>query len=159
MPNPIEALVIREARLLDTRDYPAWVALFTADCHYWVPVSPDMTSPLEGPSHFNDDRQLLLARTHRLANPRTFAAEPPPRTVHVVSGVEVMSESADQAEVISSQIMLEWRQRDGFEADQRLFGGQVRHSLRRVDGEWRIAVKRIDLINAEGSMNAILAPF
>jgi 3-phenylpropionate/cinnamic acid dioxygenase small subunit len=159
MPHPFEALVMREARLLDARDYPAWVALYTPDCHYWVPVSPAMTSPLEGPSHFNDDRQLLLARTHRLANPRAFAAEPPPRTVHVVSGVEVVSESAEAAEVVSSQIMLEWRQRDGFEADQRLFGGQVRHSLRKLDGEWRIAVKRIDLINAEGSMNAILAPF
>ncbi len=158
MLHPFEALVIREARLLDARDYPAWVALYTPDCHYWVPVSPAMTSPLEGPSHCNDDRQLMLARTHRLANPRAFAAEPPPRTVHVVSGVEVVSESADTAEVLSAQIMLEWRQRDGFEADQRLFGGQVRHSLRRVDGDWRIAVKRIDLINAEGSMNAILAP-
>jgi benzoate/toluate 1,2-dioxygenase beta subunit len=159
MPDSVEALVIREARLLDVRDYVAWVALFTEDGHYWVPASPAMTSPFEGPSHFSDDRQLLLARTHRLANPRAFAAEPPPRTVHVVSGVEIVAERADTAEVVSSQIMLEWRQRDGFEADQRLFGGQVRHSLRRVDGAWRIAVKRIDLINAEGSMNAILAPF
>lgn len=155
----IEALIHREARLLDGRDYPAWIALFTEDCHYWVPVSGDMATPTDGPSHFNDDRQLMLARTHRLANPRAFGAEPPPRTAHVISGVALLTQSADEAVAVSSQIMLEWRHRGNFEADQRLFGGQVTHHLRLVTGEWRIAMKRIDLINAEGSMNAILAPF
>lgn len=158
MSGPIDALIHHEARLLDGRDYPAWIALFTHDCHYWVPASPQMLTAADGPSHFNDDRQLMLARTHRLLNPRAFGAEPPPRTAHVISGVAVVAETADSAEVVSSQIMLEWRQRGGFEADQRLFGGQVTHRLRRIDGQWRIAVKRIDLVNAEGSMNAILAP-
>ena len=157
MRDPLESLVLAEARLLDARDFDAWVALYTDDCHYWVPVSPLMAGPLEGPSHFNDDRQLMLARTHRLANPRSFAAEPPPRTVHVVSGVEILARTEDSAELVSSQIMLEWRQRDGFEADQRLFGGQVRHRLRKVGADWRIAAKRIDLVNAEGSMNALLS--
>ncbi len=157
--HPLERLVHREARLLDARDYPAWIDLFTPDCHYWVPVSPDMTTALDGPSHFNDDRQLMQARTHRLLNPRAFGAEPPPRTAHIVSGVEIVSENPEDAVALSTQIMLEWRRRTGFEDDQRLFGGQVQHRFRRVSDEWRIAVKRIDLLNAESSMNAILAPF
>jgi benzoate/toluate 1,2-dioxygenase beta subunit len=159
MRDPLERLVLAEARLLDARDFAAWVALFTDDCHYWVPASPRMADPYAGPSHFNDDRQLMLARTHRLAHPRSFAAEPAPRTVHVVSGVEILAQTEGDAEVASSQIMLEWRQRDGFEADQRLFGGEVRHRLRKVGPDWRIAAKRIDLVNAEGSMAALLSLF
>lgn len=152
------ALIAEEARLLDDRDYPAWLALFTEDCRYWVPVSPLQQRPGDGVAHFHDDKQLLMARTHRLLNPRAFGAEPAPRTCHVVSGVRI--ERADAGEVIASsaQIMLEYRNRDGFEADQRSFGGRVTHRLRRTPEGLRIAEKRIDLINAEGPFAAMAAP-
>ena len=39
-----------------------------------------------------------------------------------------------------------------------MFGGRVTHRIRQVEGAWRIAHKRIDLINAEGAFNAMLAP-
>ena len=48
--------------------------------------------------------------------------------------------------------MLEYRNRDRFEDDQRIFGGRVRHRLRRLPEGWRIVEKRIDLINAEGAV-------
>lgn len=151
------ALVHHEARLLDERRYEDWVALFAKDARYWVPVSPAMRSPREGPSHFHDDIQVMGVRTHRLANPRAFGAEPPPRTAHIVSGISV-DEQGDLIVVGSSQIMLEYRNRDGFEADQRIFGGRVTHHLRRDDGALRIVLKRIDLVNAEGPFSAMAAP-
>jgi 3-phenylpropionate/cinnamic acid dioxygenase small subunit len=146
-----------EARLLDERRYDEWVALFADDARYWVPVSPDMQSPREGPSHFHDDIQVLQVRTHRLANPRAFGAEPPPRTAHIISGITI----DDDGELIvagSSQIMLEYRNRDGFEADQRLFGGRVTHHLRAEGDNFKIVMKRVDLVNAEGPFNAMAAP-
>jgi benzoate/toluate 1,2-dioxygenase beta subunit len=155
--HPVEALIHREARLLDARAYPDWIALFTQDARYWVPVSPAMETPQDGPSHILDDPQLLRARTHRLLNPRAFGAEPGPRTAHLISGIEI-SENGDSATATSTQLMLEWRPRGRFEADQRLFGGLVTHQCRREAGDWRIASKRVDLINAEGSFAAILAP-
>lgn len=151
------ALVHHEARLLDERRYDEWVALFAPDARYWVPVSPAMTSPREGPSHFHDDIQVLSARVHRLANPRAFGAEPAPRTAHIVSGVTLDAEG-DQIVVGSSQLMLEYRNRDGFEADLRLFGGRVTHRLRDTGAALLIVEKRIDLVNAEGPFNAMLAP-
>jgi benzoate/toluate 1,2-dioxygenase beta subunit len=149
--------VEREARLLDQRRYEEWIAMFLPDARYWVPVSIDQPSPEAGPSHFHDDIQVMMVRTHRLANPRAFAAEPPPRTVHIVSGVTAR-EVGEGIEVTSSQIMLEYRDRGNFDEDQRMFGGQVTHLLRRTGGELRIAHKRIDLINADGAFNAMLAP-
>ncbi len=153
----VAALIAEEARLLDDRDYPAWLGLFTDDCRYWVPVSPAQRRPADGVAHFHDDKQLLMARTHRLLNPRSFGAEPAPRTCHVVSGVRI---DADDGEIVASsaQIMLEYRNRDGFEADQRAFGGRVTHRLRRTAEGLRIAEKRVDLINAEAPFAAMAAP-
>lgn len=159
----VEALIHHEAGLLDDRRYDAWIALFTDDCRYWVPVSPDMVSPRDGPAHFHDDRQVMMVRTHRLMNPRAFGAEPSPRTVHIVSGIRIeedwrVTEGGDHMTVVSSQIMLEYRDRDRFEEDQRVFGGRVRHTLRRTPGGLRIAEKRVDLINAGAALNALAAP-
>ena len=154
----VRAFVEDEARLLDDRDFAAWLALFDEDCRYWVPVSPEMRSPTEGVSHFHDDKQVLMARTHRLANPRAFGAEPSPRTAHVVSGVRIDRDGGDTLTVSSSQLMLEYRNRDGFENDLRMFGGRVTHSLRERGGRFFVAEKRVDLINAEAPFNAMLAP-
>lgn len=155
----IALFVEREARLLDDQDFAAWLALFDADCRYWVPVSRAQQQPGDGVAHFNDDKQLMAARTHRLMNPRAFGAEPSPRTAHVVSGVRIDEVTADGVLVSSSQLVLEYRRRDRFEADSRVFGGRVTHRLRRDGDGWRIAEKRVDLVNAEGSMNALAAPF
>jgi len=157
MSDEIRLFVEREARLLDQMRYEEWVGLFLPDARYWVPVSLDQPSPEAGPSHFHDDIQVLMVRTHRLANPRAFGAEPSPRTVHVVSGV-TWEEDGDAIVATSSQIMLEYRNRGNFDDDTRLFGGQVTHRLVRREGALRIAHKRIDLINAEGPFNAMLAP-
>lgn len=155
--DDVAALIHLEARLLDERRYAEWVALYAEDARYWVPVSPDMQSPREGPSHFHDDVQVMRVRTHRLVNPRAFGAEPPARTAHIVSGITV---DQDGPTIVagSSQIMIEYRNRDGFEADQRLFGGRVTHHLRRDGETLRIVLKRVDLVNAEGPFNAMAAP-
>jgi benzoate/toluate 1,2-dioxygenase beta subunit len=158
MIEEVTALIQREAALLDDCRYEEWIALFTEDCLYWVPVSPEMESPRDGPSHFRDDRQVMMVRTHRLANPRAFGAEPSPRTVHIVSGIYIEAETAGEITVSSSQIMLEYRNRGRFEEDQRAFGGRVRHRLRRTADGLKIAEKRVDLINAEGAFNTMAAP-
>ena len=154
----VEDLIHLEASLLDDCEYDAWVAMFTQDCLYWVPVAREMDSPRDGPSHFRDDRQVMKVRTHRLLNPRAFGAEPSPRTVHVISGIRIREETADEIIVSSSQIMLEYRNRGQYEDDIRTFGGRVTHRLIRADGGLKIAEKRIDLINADSAFNAMVAP-
>jgi benzoate/toluate 1,2-dioxygenase beta subunit len=157
--DAVRTFVEEEVRLLDDRHFDAWLALYTPDCRYWVPVSREQTSPREGPSHFHDDLQLMMARTHRLENPRAFGAEPAPQTAHVVSGVRIEADDGTELTVSSSQIVIEYRQRGHYENDQRMFGGRVTHVLRRDGKGFRIASKRVDLINAGGSFNALAAPF
>lgn len=155
--SAVRAFVEDEARLLDDRDFDAWLALFDQDCRYWVPVAPTQMHPTDGVAHFNDDKQLLMARTHRLLNPRAFGAEPAPRTAHVVSGVRIDRDDGRELVASSSQLALEYRNRDGFENDLRVFGGRVTHRLRDGGGRFTIAEKRVDLVNAEASFAAMLA--
>ena len=68
----VAAFVADEARLLDDLDFAAWLALYAEDARYWVPVSTEQRTPTDGPMHFHDDRQLMMARTHRLMTPRAF---------------------------------------------------------------------------------------
>ncbi|MEO0411397.1 MAG: aromatic-ring-hydroxylating dioxygenase subunit beta [Pseudomonadota bacterium] len=155
----VRHFVEQEARLLDDRDFSSWLEMYTKDCVYWVPVSREQTSPRDGVAHFRDDYQIMLARTHRLLNPRSFSAEPPPVTCHVVSGVRIDEDAGDSLIVSSSQMVIEFRNRGRFEEDQRVFGGRVIHHLARNGSKFAITFKRIDLINADSSFNALAAPF
>lgn len=162
----LERRVIRfltlEARLLDDQRFSDWVGLYAQDCVYWAPVDPSMKTPADGPSHFHDDIQIMTARVHRLENPRVFAPEPYPRTARIVGDplIEAIDETTGELTVASTLMLIEYRARDRFEDDQRMFGGRVTHTLR-PDGDtgFRIARKRIDLINAAGPYNAIAVPF
>jgi 3-phenylpropionate/cinnamic acid dioxygenase small subunit len=154
-----EELILREVRLLDDRRFDDWLALYTPNCRYWAPVSPEQTSPREGVSHFHDDMQIMMARTHRLETPRAFGAEPAPRTCHIMSGVIIEAHTEESVIASASMMMAEYRNRGQFEADQRLFAGKATYTLVTYEGGMRIKMKRVDLINAEGPFNAMAAPF
>ncbi len=58
--------VVREARLLDAKQYESWNALFTDDAYYWVPLAPDQEDPLNHTSHMYEDKLLRELRIERL---------------------------------------------------------------------------------------------
>ncbi|MEQ8433763.1 MAG: aromatic-ring-hydroxylating dioxygenase subunit beta [Oceanicaulis sp.] len=151
-----------EARLLDDRRFSDWVSLYAEDAVYWAPVDPSMQTPADGPSHFHDDIQIMKARVHRLENPRVFAPEPNPRTARLVGNpiIEALDETSGEIVAASTLMVIEYRERDRFEDDQRMFGGRVTHTLRPHEQTgFRIVRKRIDLINAASAFNAIAIPF
>jgi hypothetical protein len=49
---------------------------------------------------------------------------------------------------------VEWRQEK-----QRVWGALVEHRLRRVNGSFKIAHKRVDLVNSEGELDGIAILF
>ncbi len=155
--DAIRALVLREARLLDEGRFKDWVALYTRDCAYWMPVDPAATDPATSVAHFHDDHQLMTARAHRLEVPRVNAPEPPPRTLHLLSDIEVEITGAE-AVARAAQIYVEWRMRGYGEDDQRMLAGRVTWTLAWAGEGWQIRRKRIDLINSEASLNAIAIP-
>lgn len=147
----VEAFLIREADLIDRREFEAWLALYTDDCRYWVPLEEGQADPQHTVSLIYDDRKLLETRVRRLGHPRAHAQAPPSRTLHTVANVAVDPEPADGRIVVrSNQIVAEYRQRR-----TRLFAGRCTHRLVPENATYRIAFKRIDLIDSEGENRGI----
>src|SRR5262249_51901988 len=65
-----ERFLMHEARLLDEARFDEWLALFTEDAWYWIPIEPEQKSPFDTVSLIYDDRRLLETRVRRLASPR-----------------------------------------------------------------------------------------
>jgi ethylbenzene dioxygenase subunit beta len=150
-----EAFLFEEARLLDTRRFRDWMALFTEDGTYWVPASAGQRSPLDQVSLFYDDRDLMKTRIDRLEHPRIHIQTPPSRTAHLVGNV--MIDEADDAKghyvVSSTVIMMEYR-----DDQQRIFAGRQTHTLRRNGDGFCIVQKRVNLINCDSAFEAMAVP-
>jgi benzoate/toluate 1,2-dioxygenase beta subunit len=151
--DELENFLLHEARLLDERRFREWMELFAEDGTYWVPSVPGQESPFNQASLFYDDRALMKTRIARLEHPKIHVQTPPSRTVHLL-GRPVL-DSADAAEYVvsSSVIMVEYRQ-----DQQRIFAGRQTHRLRREGESFRIAQKRVDLVNCDSLFEAIAVP-
>jgi benzoate/toluate 1,2-dioxygenase subunit beta len=150
----VEQFLYHEARLLDTGQLEAWLELFTDDATYWVPLEKDQKDPLETSSIIHDDRTLLELRVKQARHPRAHARLPLARTVHQVGNVVVVSESNSETQVQSTLQVVEFRNEK-----QHLYGALVEHRLRRQNGSFRIAHKRVDLVNSEGELDGIAILF
>jgi benzoate/toluate 1,2-dioxygenase beta subunit len=140
-----EEFLFHEARLLDEQRFEEWLALFTDDATYWVPLEQDQKDPHETSSLIYDDRTLLELRVKQFRHPRAHARAPLPRTVHQVSNV-----MAHDLVVSSNLTVVEFRN-----DKQRLWAGLVEHRLVRNGDGFRIARKRIDLVNSTGEIEGI----
>jgi benzoate/toluate 1,2-dioxygenase beta subunit len=148
-----EQFLLQEARLLDDARFDEWLALFTSDAWYWVPVEPDQNNPFDTVSLIYDDRRLLETRVRRLASPRIYSQEPRSRTSRIVANVTVEESDASGCTLRSKFLVLEYR-REG----QRTFGGTVFHHLVLLDGQFRIAWKRVNLVNCDAPIDGIVVP-
>lgn len=147
--------VHHEARLLDERRFEAWADLFADDGVYWAPLRPGQDDDVNEMSIFRDDRTLLAARVARLRHAEAHADTPAPRTVHTLSNLEVLAATADQVDVAGAFLMVDWR-----EQRQTLYAGRVNWTLRPVgDGDYRIRLKRVDLVNCDGFHQYLTVPF
>ena len=156
----IEAFLYHEARLLDEALYEDWLALFTDTAWYWVPIQPRQENPFDTVSIIYDDRRLMETRVRRLCNENIHAQAPPSRTSRIIGNV--VKENLDHARgdeacdvAISSRFqMVEYRQ-----DNQRLFAGAQHHGLVHDGTGFKIAWKRVDLVNCDAMMEGITVPF
>jgi benzoate/toluate 1,2-dioxygenase subunit beta len=150
--NP-EQFLYHEARLLDTQRYEEWLDLFTDDATYWLPLERDQKDPVETSSIIHDDRTLLELRVKQARHPRAHARLPLARTVHQVGNIMV-EDGKDEVKVHSTLQLVEFRNEK-----QRLYGALVEHRLRRMNSSFKIAHKRVDLVNSEGELDGIAILF
>jgi 3-phenylpropionate/cinnamic acid dioxygenase small subunit len=152
--SEIEQFLFREAWLLDHGRLDEWLALFTDDATYWIPLQASQTQPLTTSSIVYDDRRLLEVRVRQFQHPRAHARVPAPRTVHQIGNVQVLEAGDRDVRAGSTLILVEYRRER-----QRVWGAQVEHRLRRTADGLRIAAKRIDLVNSEAELDGIVCLF
>lgn len=140
-----EALLIREARLLDEGRFEEWLDLLTKDCLYWVPASPGGGIPSREVTIAFDDRRRLEDRVARLRTGYAYSQIPASRTRRMLTNFEVLQGDSDvDLRVRSNFAIHEFRK-----GVQRVLAGWYGHSLRKEDGRWRIVRKQINLIDPE----------
>jgi 3-phenylpropionate/cinnamic acid dioxygenase small subunit len=150
----VEQFLYHEARLLDTGQLEAWLELFTDDATYWLPLERDQKDAFETSSIIHDDRTLLELRVKQARHPRAHARLPLARTVHQVGNVIVTNGTDGEIRVDSTLQLIEFRNER-----QRVWGALVEHRLRRAGESFKIARKRVDLVNSEGELDGIAILF
>ncbi len=146
----VERFLYREALLLDSRDLHAWLDLFTADAHYAVyfretvqrrdPSSAGGAAPTTSELRLvEDDRSFLELRVKRLETRLAHAEQPPSFTRHLVTNVLV--DDVDGVECTAHSNFLVHQAR--LDVAPQTFVGQREDRLRRVDGQWRVARRKV----------------
>jgi 3-phenylpropionate/cinnamic acid dioxygenase small subunit len=155
----VEQFLYREARLLDERRFHEWLGLFTDDIHYSMsartnryPRSSKAIAILnadrydeEDPDElglFDEDIRTLTARVARLDTGMAWAEDPPSRTRHLVSNIEVTPD-ASASELIVRCNFIVYRSRG--ETEQDFYVGARVDRLRGADGTWKIAGRKMIL--------------
>lgn len=142
-------LVHREARYLDEQRWDDWLALYTEDCEYWMPAwKADGTltrNPQSELSHiYYASRAGLEDRIVRIRSGRSPASTPMPRTAHIIGSVLPVESPADRLRLGSTWVSHVYFPRSN---ESHAFFGRSEHELVLRGADWRIAKKKVLLLN------------
>ena len=151
----IEEFLYREADLLDERRYEDWLALLAEDVRYWMPMrrnvkvddrEREFTREGRDISWFDEGKETLIRRVRQIQTGIHWAEEPVSRISHLLSNIQLLEVNpsvGEPAEVAVRGRFLVYRNRVETETD--ILVGKREDLLRRVDGQWQIARRKIVL--------------
>jgi len=158
----VERFLYREARLLDERRFAEWLPLLADDIRYWMaarsnryPRRSKAISILDPARYVEDDtardgelalldedKATLTMRVERLDTGMAWAEDPPSRTRHLITNIEVEpGDAPTEARAFSNFIVYRTRA----ETEQDFYVGARRDRLRRTNGAWLLVERRIVL--------------
>jgi 3-phenylpropionate/cinnamic acid dioxygenase small subunit len=150
----IQDFLFREASLLEENRLEEWLALFTEDARYEMPVRVNV-QPVKGAKGagaqpktfalFDDDRGTLGLRVRRLGTDLAHAETPVSVTQRLISNVRVEPVGDDGSFTVFSSFIVYQERRGRHSA---MFLGKRRDLLRREGDLLKIAERRITLAQA-----------
>jgi 3-phenylpropionate/cinnamic acid dioxygenase small subunit len=143
----VESFLFREARLMDEHRFDEWLSLWSDPAQYWVPCNEDDIDPTRQVSIIYDDRLRLEQRVDRLKSGSVQALDPKPRMRRVISNIEVGAVEGGELTVQSNFILCIARGES-----QQLWAGRTVHTLLRISDGFRLARKKVLLINNDQEM-------
>jgi len=153
--NEIEEFLFQEAELLDERNFEEWLDLLTDDIRYWMPMrrnvkfgelDREFTRAGQDINWFDEGKETLERRVKQILTGVHWAEEPLSRICHFVTNVQLLNaapSASDPTEVSVKCRFLVYRNRVQTETDFLI--GKREDTLRKVDGAWTIAERKIIL--------------
>jgi 3-phenylpropionate/cinnamic acid dioxygenase small subunit len=138
----VEDLVFREAELADTHQFDQWLSLWADEALYWVPCNEDEIDPRTHVSIIYEDRDKIEGRLYRLKGKHAHSQLPRSRLMRVVSNIRIVEGDARTQAVVTANFVL-GEIRSGH---QQVWIGRVRYVLKRVEGQLKIAEKKVLLL-------------
>jgi benzoate/toluate 1,2-dioxygenase subunit beta len=146
--HKVENFLYREARLMDEHAYDEWLALWTDDALYWVPCNEDDFDPERHVSIVYENKARLEDRIARLKSGAAYAQDPKSRLSRVVSNLEI-EDANDTEAIVRSTFNVTALRRGRMD----IFAGRAIHKLRPEGDSFKIAYKKVLLINNDVVIN------
>lgn len=144
-------LLYTEAAHLDSQRWDEWLAMYLEDCEFWVPAWQSEHTYTSDPSRelsliYYSSRSGLEDRVWRVRSGKSPASVPLPRTQHMITNV-LPEQSSDTDSVL--RVSSEWvtRQYATKHRSTDVLYGRYEHEFVVHQGEWRIARKKVILLN------------
>ncbi len=138
----VTQFVYQEARLQDEHRYDDWEALWTDDGVYWVPANGEDVDPERKMSILYDNRSRIALRVKQLHTGKRHSQLPRSRLRRVVSNVEIAGAEGDDLVVQANALVFESNSRG-----DATWASRNEYRLRRVGSAWRMARKKVVLVN------------
>lgn len=141
-----------EARLIDEKRLEEWFGLFTDDARYWIPLTRGQQNALTENSLMYEDKLLLKLRIERLGKANAYSQAQPSFCQHILQAPSIEHRgSIDSAAVTRTAFLYVETQLD----HQGVYAGVAWHHVVRADGQLKIAMKKVELLNSEAALPSI----
>jgi len=144
----VEAFLYREARLLDDKDWDAWLSLYAPEAVFWMPSWDDDDTLVEDPQKeisliYYGQKQGLEDRVFRIKTERSSATSlPEPRTSHNLTNIEILEETDATCALRFNWFTLSYR----YKTTDTYFGSSF-YTLDTSGNDFRILNKKVVLKN------------
>jgi 3-phenylpropionate/cinnamic acid dioxygenase small subunit len=143
----VEALLYREARLLDRKQWRDWLELYAEDAVFWMPAWASEYETTSDPELelnlvYLKGRKNLEDRVFRIETGDSFASVPMARTAHVVGGVTVAAVEGVEIDVHASWIVHSYGLHGAMTR-----GGWYEYRLRQTQAGLKVARKKIVMVD------------
>lgn len=145
--HAIAQFLYREARLQDEHRLQEWEALWTDDALYWVPANGENPDPEREMSILYDNRSRIGLRIRQFLTGKRYSQQPASRLRRIIGNIEVLGDETGGTRVTANMLLAESHRRG-----QILWAARNEYLLRQVDGEWRLAFKKVALVNNDGPL-------
>ena len=151
----VEEFLFQEAEILDERRFEEWLDLLADDVRYWMPMrrnvkfgelDREFTREGQDINWFDEGKDTLTRRVNQILTGVHWAEEPLSRICHTVSNVQVLQATPSVSEPIDVTVKCRFFiYRNRVETETDLLVGKREDVLRKVDGSWKIAQRKVIL--------------